>query len=83
MNTDHDARQVTSVLVMLRDGTKFIVADAYIAGVWDDHLAISGDPQGTGLDFDVDRTIPLTELRRAEVLRRDPEGGQREWLNGW
>lgn len=75
------------MVVWLKDMTRVVVEDAFIAGIWDDELVVSRDGRGAGLDFDVARSIPLADIRRVEVVTLDgtdkDEKSDSSWSLGW
>jgi hypothetical protein len=82
---DADGQAASHVMLWLHDGTLDLIEDAFIAGVWEGCLIISRDREGTGMDFAVERSIPLADLRRVEMVARDDgeEATSPDWRMGW
>ena len=77
-----------TVLLAFIDGTKEFVAASHVHGVRDGNLLLAAGLPGAGLDAEVVRSVPLTDLTFAETCMRDEESGDQAsgggtWSMGW
>ena len=78
-----------TVLLAFLDGTKEFVSDTHVHGMRDGNLLLAAGLPGAGLDAEVMRSVPLTDLTFAETCIRDEEQRDGEaspggtWSMGW
>ena len=78
-----------TVLLAFLDGTKEFVPGTHVHGMRDGNLLLAAGLPGAGLDAEVVRSVPLTDLTFAETCIRDEEQDDGEtsrggtWSMGW
>jgi hypothetical protein len=77
----------TAVLLAFADGGKEFIDGTHVHGFRDGHLQIATGPAGAGLDAQIVRTIPVSDLAFAETCERNtaddgPAGGS-NWTMTW